>query len=146
MAIKVKSIKLWRKEMENWPGALAAALEPIARSGADLGVVMAYRYARDETRGAIEVYPVSGKKAVAAAMSAGLSASSIPALLVEGDNKPAIGHACARAIADAGINMSFVVTQVIGRKYAAVFGFETDADASKATSLIKKAVATKKGK
>jgi hypothetical protein len=43
------------------------------------------------------------------------------------------------AIADGDINLSFVLAQVVGRKYAAVFGFESDADAARAASLIKKA-------
>ena len=58
-----------------------------------------------KTTAILELYPVSGKKAATAAGAAGLSASTIPTLLVEGDNKPGIGHAMARAIADAGINI-----------------------------------------
>jgi hypothetical protein len=45
----------------------------------------------------------------------------------------------ARGVADAGINLSFVVAQAVGRKFSAVFGFESDADAVRATTLIKKA-------
>jgi hypothetical protein len=62
----------------------------------------------------------------------GLAPSSISTLLVEGDNRPGLGHAIAKAIGDAGINMSFVIAQVVGRRYSAVFGFENEADASKA--------------
>jgi hypothetical protein len=40
--------------------------------------------------------------------------------------------------------MSFVMAQVIGRRYSAVFGFENAADVCRATGLIKKA-ATDKG-
>jgi hypothetical protein len=35
---------------------------------------------------------------------------------VEGDNKPGLGHAIAQAIADAKINLNFLVAQVIGRR------------------------------
>jgi hypothetical protein len=87
---------------------------------------------------------VSGKKLTAAAQEAGLSASSIPTLLVEGDNKPGLGHTIARAIADAGINLGFLVAQVIGRRYSAVIGFEDESDASKAAALIKKVTSSKK--
>jgi len=139
MVIKVKSITLWRREVENRPGALAETLEPLARGGADLQVVMGYRQPGGEDRAILELYPVSGKKATTAARAAGLSASTIPTLLVEGDNRPGIGHAMARAIADAGINTSFLVAQTIGRKFSAVFGFETEADAKTAAALIKKA-------
>jgi hypothetical protein len=60
-------------------------------------------------------------------------------LLVEGDNRPGLGYALARAVGDAGINVSFLMAQVVGRRYAAVFGFENDIDATKAATLIKKA-------
>jgi hypothetical protein len=139
MAVKVKPITLWRREIENRPGALAASLEPLARAGADLQVLMAYRQPGAEDRAALELYPVSGRKAQAAAGSAGLAASSIPTLLVEGDNKAGTGEAIARSIAGAGININFLVTLVFGRKYSSVFGFETQADAKKAAALIRKA-------
>jgi hypothetical protein len=105
---------------------------------------MAYRYPGAESKAAIELYPVTAMKSVAAAKEAGLTASSIQAFLVEGDNRPGLGHAISQAIADAGINMDFVVAQVIGRKYSAVFGFESEADASKGAAVIRKAAAAKK--
>ena len=37
--------------------------------------------------------------------------------------------------------MSFVMAQVVGRRYSALFGFENDADANKAATLIKRATA-----
>jgi hypothetical protein len=139
MAIKVKPITLWRREVENKPGALAATLEPLARAGADLRVVMGYREPGGENLSALELYPVSGKKAAAAAGAAGLAASAIPTLLVEGDNRPGLGHAIARAVAEAGININFVVAQTVGRRFSAVFGFGTQADAKTAAALIRKA-------
>lgn len=139
MAVTVKRITLWRHETDNRVGLLANVLGPLARAGTDLRVVMGYRYPGTETRAAIEVYPVSGKKAVAAAQEAGLTASSIPTLLVEGDNKPGLGHAIAQALADAGMNLSFQVAQVLGRRVSVIYGFDSEADARRATSLIKKA-------
>jgi len=144
MALTVKRICLWRSEVENKPGVLASTLEPLAKAGLDLWGVMGYRLPGEGARAAIEVYPVVGKKSVAAAQSAGLSASSIPTLLVEGDNKPGLGHVVARAIADAGINLSFLLAQVVGRKYSSLFGFESEEDARKAATLIKKATAARK--
>ena len=144
MPVKVKSITLWRREVENRPGALARTLEPLAGAGGDLQVIMAYRYPGEEGRAAIELYPVSGKKAAAAAQAAGLSASAIPILLVEGDNKPGLGAAITRAIADAGINLTFLVAQVIGKRYSSIVGFENEADAKRASGLIKKAKAPKR--
>jgi hypothetical protein len=144
MPVTVKHISLWRKEIENQVGTLAQTLEPVAKAGANLRVLMGYRYPGNEALAAIELYPVSGKKETAAAAVAGLAASSIPTLLVEGDDKPGLGLAIAKAIADAGQNMAFFVAQVVGRRYSAVIGFDSDADAETAAGLIKKATASKK--
>src|SRR5437764_15089219 len=131
MAVTVKPIKLWRKEIENKPGALAQTLEPLATEGADLQVVMGYRYPGHEEKAAIELYPIAGKKLSAAAQRAGLNDASIPTLLVQGDNKPGLGHAIARAIAGGGINLDFLVAQVIDDSYSAVLGFDSEADLKK---------------
>jgi len=144
MPVTVKNISLWRKEVENQVGALAHTLEPVTKAGASLQVLMGYRYPGEGTKSAIEIYPVATKKMTAAASEAGLSASSIPTLLVEGDNRSGLGFAIAQAIAGAGINMSFFVAQAIGRRFSAVLGFETEADAKAAAPLIKKATASKK--
>jgi hypothetical protein len=139
MAVTVKEITLWRREIENQPGMLARVLEPLARSAADVQVLMAYRYPGDETRGAVELFPISGKKATSAAQAAGLAPADIPALLVEGSNRAGLGFETSSAIADAGINLAFLVAQVIGSKFAAVYGFDSEADRRKALSLLKKA-------
>jgi len=137
MPVTVKHIILWRKEVENQAGILASTLEPFASGGADLQVVMGYRFPGDATKAAIELYPVAGRRLTKQAETAGLTASSLPTLLVEGNNKPGLGYAIAQAIAADGINLGFLVAQVIGRRYSAVIGFETPEDAKKAASLIK---------
>jgi hypothetical protein len=139
MPVTVKSIKLWRKEVENKPGVLASILEPLAIAGVDLKTVMGYRYPGDKSKAAIELYPITGKKAVNAAKAAGLTQSEIPVLLIEGDDKPGLGALVGKAFATAGINVDFLVTQVVGRKYLMVCGFETADDAKEASALIKKA-------
>jgi hypothetical protein len=138
MAMTVKKITLWRRESGDRPGLMAETLRPLAVQGTTLKVAMGYRQPGGSTA-VIEVSPVSGKKAVAAAQSEGLAASAISTLLVEGDDRPGLGHALARAIADAGINLDFLVAQVVGRKFSAIFGFGNEADARTAASLIKKA-------
>ena len=59
---------------------------------------------------------------------------SIPAILVSGPNRAGLAHRVARTLADAGINVVFLVAQVVGRSYSAVFGFESDADANSAVA------------
>lgn len=144
MPVSVKKIVLWRKEIENKPGVVASVLEPLANARADLQIVMGYRYPGAEDKAAVELYPIANKKTTEAAHTAGLEASSIPTLLVQGDNKPGLGHAIAQALGDAGINLGFLVGQVIGEKYSAVIGFDNDADAEQALPLIKKAAGGRK--
>lgn len=144
MAVSVKPITLWRRSIEDRPGTLADSLSPVADAGGNVAVVMAYRIPGEPGRGVVEVLPVSGKRGTAAAERGGFSASSIPALLVEGDDAPGLGHRQARAIADAGINLDFLVAQVIGRKYSAVYGFADADGARRAVPLIKKASAAGK--
>ncbi|MGH7337361.1 MAG: hypothetical protein ACREI7_07280, partial [Myxococcota bacterium] len=91
MAVSVKKIALWRKEAKHRPGALAEALEPLAAAGANLRIVMGYALPGDSGHAVIELFPVSGKKATAAATESGLAASTIPCLLVEGDDRPGLG-------------------------------------------------------
>ena len=140
MAVTVKRITLWRAEVDNRPGVLADALAPLARAGADLRLVMGYRFPQTPERSAIEVYPVSGKRATAAAAEAGLAAAQdIPCLMIEGDNRPGLGAAIARGLADAGINIAFLMAQVIGRRYSAALGFADEAAATAAARIVKQA-------
>jgi hypothetical protein len=144
MSVKIKHITLWRTEVENKPGILSRTLEPLAGTHADLAVVMGYRYPGGSEKAAIELYPVTGKKTVAVAQGMGLAASTTRTLLVTGDNRAGLGHVIAKAIGDPGINVGFLVALVVGRRYSAVIGFDSEADAKTAAALIKKATAAKK--
>ena len=144
MALTVKKVTLWRTEVQNKPGALSGVLAPLAEAGRDLQVVMGYHYHGAPESAIIEVCPISGKKSTAAAAKAGLAASAIPTLLIQGDNKPGLGHAIAQAIAEAGINVTFLVAQVINKRFSAVMGFEDEAASERATRLIKQALKKRK--
>jgi hypothetical protein len=139
MSISVKRITLWRTEVANKPGVLSNVLGPLAATGADLQIVMGYHYHGAGDKAAIEVYPVSGKKGKTAAEKGGLSECTIPTLLVEGDNHAGLGSGIATALGEAGINMGFLVAQVIGERFSAVIGLANEEAAKTATSLIKKA-------
>jgi hypothetical protein len=59
---------------------------------------------------------------------------------VLGDNRPGLANRIARALADSGVNIAFLVAQVVGRRYSAVFGFRSEADLDKAVDRIRAAV------
>ena len=140
MPLSVKKITLWRGVVEDRPGALARVLDPLAAAGTDLQVVMGYHERDRPEKAVIEVYPVQGRKLSEAVEGVGLAPAAIPALMVSGPNRAGLAHRVARALADAGINVAFLVAQVVGRSYSAVFGFASEADAVKAAKEIRKAV------
>lgn len=132
MSIRVKKVVVWRTKVENRPGTMARALEPLAEQ--DLDLVIGYQGA------VIDIAPVVGKKARTAAGSAGFKPLPTSMILVEGKNHPGVCFIATRALGDAGISMDSVVAQVAGKKYQALFGFTSDADAKRAASAIKKAI------
>jgi hypothetical protein len=147
MAVTVKKAVLWRRQLANRPGTLAETLKPLAEAGVGLQVVMGYAYPGHEDHAAVEVWPISGAKAEKAARDAGLSpAPNISCLVVQGDDRAGLGHKIADGLAAASINVSFVMVQVTGKKYLAIFGFGSEKDADNATPIIKRAGITVAGK
>jgi len=140
MAVTVKKAVLWRRDLENRPGTLADALKPLADAKINLQVVMGYRLPTEHNKSVLELYPVSGGKAETAAKQAGLApASGIHCLVVEGDDSVGLGHKMASALAQAGINITFAIVQVTGRRFSGVFGFDTEDGANKASGILKAA-------
>ena len=141
MPVQVKAITLWRAEVDHQPGMLAQTLEPLAAAGVELQAVMGYRLPGDRARAAIEVFPIASAKALSAAQATGLSEAAISAVRVEGDNRPGLGHAIAKALADAGINVGFLLAQVSGHRHTTVIGFDSREDVDRAIPLIRAATA-----
>ncbi len=140
MAVKVKKVILWKRELENRPGTLAEALKPFAEAKQNLQVVMGYGYPGERERAALELYPVSGKKGEEAALAAGLEAMThTNCLLVEGDDQLGLAYNMSNNLSAAGINISFAIIQVVGRKFLGIFGFDTASDADRASVIIKAA-------
>jgi len=143
VAVSIRKVTLWRTEVEHRPGALSELLEPLSAAGADLQIVMGYRIPGQKTRAVVEVAPVGTRKAARAAESGGLAPGGAPTLLVLGDNRPGLANRIARALAESQVNIAFLVAQVVGRRYSAVFGFENEADLDKAADRIRAAVTSR---
>jgi hypothetical protein len=144
MAISIKKVTLWSAEIANRPSTLGRTLEPLADAGINLGVVMAYDKPDDRSRSVVEVAPITGAKAQRAAKAGGLTSSSIPCLLVEGDNRAGIGHAMTAGLGAAGINIHFTMALVVGKKFRTVFGFGQEANLDAATRAIRSSVVAAK--
>ncbi len=142
MALSVKKVEMWQKDVTHKVGSLAGVLAPLADVGADLQVVMGYGTAGGKSA-VVSLFPVKGKKPLSVAESAKLK-SSKSVLLVQGDNKAGLGNSIAQALAGAGINIAFLSAMAMGKKFVAAFGFGSEEDTEKATALIKKAAAARK--
>lgn len=140
MAIRIRKLTLWRAEVPHRPGALAELLDPLAAAGTDLQVVMGYRLPGDKARAVVEVAPITSRRAALAATKARLVAGGAPTLQVLGENRPGLANRIAHALADSHVNIAFLVAQVVGKRYSAVFGFENEADLDKAADRIRAAV------
>jgi hypothetical protein len=140
MSVRIRKVTLWRTEVAHRPGALADLLDPLVAAGADLEVVMGYRIPGQRSRAVIEVAPIGARRLARTATGAGLNPAGAPTLLVHGDNRPGLASRIARALAESGVNIAFLVAQVVGTRYSAVFGFESEADLDKAADRIRTAV------
>lgn len=140
MAVRIRKLTLWRTQVPHRPGALAELLDPLAEAGADLEVVMGYRLHGERANAVVEVAPITSRKVALAAGRAGLAAGGAPTLQVLGENRPGLANRIAQALADSQVNIAFLVAQVVGKRYSAVFGFENEADLDKAADRIRAAV------
>jgi len=137
MPYSITKVDIWTGEMEDQVGGLTAKLEPLADAGADLEVVIARRQPDKPGKGVVFLGPVAGAKAVKAAEAAGLvRAQEMAALRVEGTNKPGECSRVTRLLADAGINLRGLAAAVAGNKFVMALGFDSDADATKASKLL----------
>jgi hypothetical protein len=140
VAVRIRKLTLWRTQVPHRPGALAELLDPLAEAGADLQVVMGYRLHGEKANAVVEVAPITSRRVALAAGRAGLSAGGAPTLQVLGENRPGLANRIAQALADSQVNIAFLVAQVVGKRYSAVFGFENEADLDKAADRIRAAV------
>jgi hypothetical protein len=141
MAVTVKKAVLWRTEIDNRPGMLASTLEPLSEAGADLQDCHGLLLPSWKGYGRYRATSGFGQKV----HGGGKESRSCPVTDIRpagaGGQSAGTGHTLAKAIGDAGINLSFVIAQVMGRRYSAMFGFENEADATRLQALIKKAAA-----
>ena len=138
MAVTIRRVQMWRTEIQNKPGELAATLEPLAQADADLAVVFERSVRGRPGRAIVEILPGRGRRSALAARAAGFSLSPNPVLLVEGDNRPGLAYAVTNTVAWAGIAMPFLSAQVVGERYSALLGFRTDEEARQAATLIRR--------
>jgi hypothetical protein len=137
MPYTISKVDVWTRELDDRPGNLAAALEPLAGAGVDLQFLIARRRTLVPGKGIVFLGGVSSAKGTKAAVAAGFKkATDISGLRVEGPNKPGDCHRVVRVLADSGISLRGVSASVIGKKYVLILAFDSADDAAKATKLL----------
>ena len=92
MPLSMHKVQVWTCEIPDRPGAAAAKLELLARSGANLEFIFTRPVAGKLDTSAIFLAPINGPEQVQAAQKVGLApARDMVMLSVEGDNRAGIG-------------------------------------------------------
>jgi hypothetical protein len=138
MAFKVTQTHVWAAEIEDQPGGLARKLSGLAAAGANLECVIARRKPEKAGTGVVFVTPLKGKKVLAAAQADGFQETQrLATLKIEGPDRAGIGMKIAQAVGDAGISLRGMSAAVLGAKYVCYLAFDTEADAKKATGVVR---------
>lgn len=144
MAMQVSKVDVWVGEVEDRPGGLFETLDVLSKAGANLEFVIARRAPERPGTTVVFFAPLRGARQIRAAKNAGLSkATNLCSLRLEGPDRAGFGAKITQAIAEAGINMRGLSAAALGRRCVTYFAFDTDADAKKASRILRKAFAGK---
>ena len=139
MALKVSRVDTWAAAIEDRPGGLARKLQALAAGGANLEMVIARRTHNKPGMGVVFVAPIKGARATRAAVAAGFAkAASLHSLRAEGPDRPGLGAAITRALAEAGINLRGLTAAAIGRKCVVYLAIDMAEDAAGAAGILRK--------
>lgn len=137
MPYEITRVDVWSGEIEDRPGALATKLEAIMRAGANLDFVVA-RPSQDKPGYAVLfVAPLVGPEQTAAAAKVRLKkSSSMHSLRIVGPDRIGLGAGIARALADAGVNITGVSAAAVGDQSIFYLRFENDDDTKRAAQVL----------
>ncbi len=125
MGLHIRKVQAWSGELEDRPGAAAAILEGLARSGADLEFAFTRPNPKKPEIGVLFLAPIVGPRQVQAARAAGLGpALDMTILCVEGDNRPGVAFELMSRLAVAGINLRGMSVSALGRRFAGYLAFD----------------------
>ncbi len=144
MAIQITKVDVWVGEIKDRPGGLGEKLEALAEAGANLEFVISRRAPDKPGTGVVFLAPLRGAAQTRAAKKAGLSkATGLHSLRVEAPDRAGLGARMTQAITEAGINMRGLSAAALGRRTVSYLAFDRDADAKKASRVLKKALTRK---
>ena len=144
MAYDISTVDVWAGAIEDRPGSLSEILEPLAEAGVNLEFLIARRAPDKPGTGVVFLAPIKGAKQVRVAKSAGLAKADIlRAVRVEGPDSAGLVARITCALADAGINLRGLSAAALGKRSAVYIGFDSSADAGKASRILRDALGRK---
>jgi hypothetical protein len=139
MKFKVNRTDVWATSIDDRPGGLAEKIGALAAAGANLEFIIARRTPEQPGKGVVFVTPIKGTKQTKAATEAGFQTTeNLHSLRIEGADKPGLGAAMTKALAEAGVNLRGLSAAAMGKKFLAHLAFDSAEDAAKATAILKK--------
>lgn len=138
MSLDVTRTEVWAASLEDRPGSVAGKLAALADAGANLEFVIARRESSRPGMGVLFVTPVEGDAQARAAQQAGFGkTTSLHSVRVAGPDQPGLGAKLTKALAAEGINLRGVSAASIGKQCVVHLALDSDADADKATQILK---------
>lgn len=139
MKLNVTRADVWAATIEDRPGGVHEKLAALSSAGANLEFVVSRRAPDQPGKGVVFVTPLKGAKQTKAAEAAGFRKSAgLQSLRIEGADKPGVGTAMTKALAEAGINLRGLSGAAIGPRFALYLALDKPEDAAKAARLLKK--------
>ena len=137
MSLQIRKVQVWSAEIPDRPGAAAASLERLARSGVDLEFVFTRPNPRKPDTTVIFLAPITGTEQTQAARASGLApALDVAMLSVEGTNRAGIGYDIMSHLAVAGINLRGISISSVADRFAAYLAFDNPDVATMALQIL----------
>ena len=137
MSFKWDRVHVWSCEIADEPGATAAKLSTLAKSGANLEYINTQRLPTKPGYGVLYVAPITGAVQTRAARSAGFHENDALHLhRIEGDNEAGLAHRLTQQWELASISLQGLMMAVLGNKFVGYAGFDTVNDANQAAQIL----------
>jgi hypothetical protein len=137
MAFKMQRVHVYRTEVPDAPGGIAASLRPLAEAGANLEYVYSQRSLTKPGIGELYVAPLTTTAQVNAAKAAGLQEVNEPIVMrVEGDDNTGLARRLTQAWEKEGINLHGMVMSSFHGKFVGYVTFDGAQDANRAATIL----------
>lgn len=137
MAIRMHRVPVWSGAMPDRPGAAAALLERLSKTGVDLEFVFTRPQRTKPDASVIFLAPISTPEHMQAARAAGLApAGDLAMLCLEGNNRPGLGYEIMSRLAVANIRLQGLSVSTLEKRFVTYLAFDNADDLGLAIQLL----------